>query len=321
MSARAAVLGNPSPAIGFGARRRTVAGVLVCALVFVACFVAAQRLTGASWPLEGANLTLVGAAAAAYLVGFGLRAFGWRRLFPAEQRPGPARCLAACGASAASGTVLPFRLDYVVKIATLRRLRGVPVGLDTVALSIVALGLVDAVAILPLALAALTGSHGVFVWPLLLVVLVCTGAGIILLAGRRLLDAPLVRRWAWTQTVCSRVGADRSTLVAGIFVCGCWTARAVGSTFLLAALGTGFDPRLALVVLCLAAAAAAVPITAGGAVAGMGASAAILVTLDVPKNVAVNFSLASASLITLAALAAALVGATASVLGDRRAAA
>ena len=45
----------------------------------------------------------------------------------------------------------PFRLDYVVKISTLRRLGGVRVGYESIAISIVALGMVDAVAMLPLA--------------------------------------------------------------------------------------------------------------------------------------------------------------------------
>jgi hypothetical protein len=74
------------------------------------------------------------------------------------------------------------------------------------------------------------------------------------------------------------------------------------------ALGTGFSPQIAIVVLCLAAAAAVIPVTAGGAVAGMGATAAILLALGASKDVAINFSLASATLLTLAALTAALVG-------------
>jgi len=64
----------------------------------------------------------------AYLASFGFRAFGWHRLFSICERPDGARCVAACGAAAASGVVLPFRLDYVVKISTLRRLGGVTLG-------------------------------------------------------------------------------------------------------------------------------------------------------------------------------------------------
>ena len=80
------------------------------------------------------------------------------------------------------------------------------------------------------------------------------------------------------------------------------------------ALGTGFSPTLALVILCLAAAAAIVPITAGGAVASMGATAGILFALGLSKDVAINFALASALLLTVAALTAALVGLTSSLV-------
>jgi hypothetical protein len=50
------------------------------------------------------------------------------------------------------------------------------------------------------------------------------------------------------------------------------------------------------------------PITVGGAVAGMGTTAGVLLALGVSKGVAVNFSLASGLLLTTAALAAAALG-------------
>ena len=98
-----------------------------------------------------------------------------------------ARCLAACGAAAASGIVLPFRLDYLVKIGTLRRMRGVRLGLEAIALSIISLGLVDAVAFLPLSISATATSSSSFRVPLILVVLFGVGAGLLgdgLSAGR-----------------------------------------------------------------------------------------------------------------------------------------
>jgi uncharacterized membrane protein YbhN (UPF0104 family) len=300
------------------ARRKILAGMALCALSVVACFLLARRLTGASWPLERANLGFVALAAVGYVASFGFRALGWQRIFPGAERPHSSRCLAACGASAASGTVLPFRLDYVVKIATLRRLHGIPLGIDTIAVSIVTLGLIDAVAMLPLAVAALSTTEGAFFIPLLLVVLVCLGATAIVLGGGRLLLRAPLGRWERARNVVQRVGENaadtRSTAVAGAFLFGCWTSRALGSTCLLMALGTGFSPQVAIVVLCLAAAAAVIPVTAGGAVAGMGATAAILLALGTSKDVAINFSLASATLLTLAALTAALVGVTSSVV-------
>lgn len=300
------------------------AGIAFCALSLTACFLVARRLTSASWPLQQAEVDFVFAATAAYLASFGFRALGWQRVFPSRQRPDCARCLAACGASAASGTVLPFRLDYLVKIAMLRQLRGISLGLDTIVLSIVTLGMVDAVAMLPLAIVAIATAGALFLAPLTVVIVFCLSCTGILIAGPRLVRLPLLRRWKRTTTICRRVGESatvtRSTFVAGGFLLGCWTSRALGSACLLAALGAGFSPTLALVVLCLAAAASILPITAGGAVANMGATAGILFALGVSKEVAINFALASGMLLTFAALTAALVGVTGSLVLGLRAA-
>jgi lysylphosphatidylglycerol synthase-like protein len=293
-------------------------GIAFCALSLVASFLVARHLTSASWPLQQADVALVFLAGAAYLASFGFRALGWQRVFPRRQRPDCARCLAACGASAASGTVLPFRLDYLVKISMLHRLRGVTLGLDTIVLSIVTLGMVDAVAMLPLAIVAISMSGALFLGPLTVVILFCLCCTGILIAGPRLVHLPLMQRWKRTTTICRRVSESatvtRSTFVAGGFLFGCWTSRAFGSACLLMALGTGFSPTFALVVLCLSAAAAILPITAGGAVASMGATAGILFALGVSKDVAINFSLASALLLTVAALTAALAGVTGSLV-------
>ena len=184
-------------------------GIAFCALALTACFLVARRLTSASWPLQQAEVDFVFAAAVAYLASFGFRALGWQRVFPRRQRPDCARCLAACGASAASGIVLPFRLDYLVKIAMLRQLRGISLGLDTIVLSIVTLGMVDAVAMLPLAIAAITTSGAVFLAPLTVVILFCLSCTAILIAGPRLVRLPLLRRWQRTTTICRRVAKAR----------------------------------------------------------------------------------------------------------------
>ena len=314
----------PLPGIGrlpYG-WKKLIGGIAFCALSIMASFLLARRLTSASWPLQQAEVAPVLGACAAYLASFGFRALGWQQVFPSRQRPDYARCLAACGASAASGTVLPFRLDYLVKISVLHRLRGITLGLDTIVLSIVTLGMVDAVAMLPLAIVAIATAGAFFFAPLSVVILFSVGCCATLIAGPRLVRLPLLRRWKRTTTICRRVGESatvtRSTFVAGGYLFGCWTSRALGSACLLMALGAGFSPTLALVVLCLAAAASVLPMTAGGAVAGMGATAGILFALGVSKDIAINFALASGLLLTLAALAAGLVGVTVSlVLGLR----
>ena len=317
----------------FGVRRtvpthaRLVGGVAFCLISLAACALLGRKLTHTSWPLQGAQVSLVLAAAAAYLASFGFRGVGWHHLFPSRERPGRARCVAACGAAAASGSVLPFRLDYVVKISALRRLGGVRVGLGTIGLSLVVLGLVDAVAMLPLAVSALVTSNALVRVPLIVVVVFCLGCLAILALGKRTTELPLVHRSRRVEMLFQRVAEDtrlsRSTLAAAVFLFCCWSSRALGSTVLLSALGVSFSPRLALVVLCISAAASLVPLTAGGAVAGIGTSAGVLVLLGVPHQTAVNFALASGLLLTTTALAAGAFGFTASLLrarGDRRAA-
>jgi hypothetical protein len=277
---------------------------------------------GASRARAGRSRAL--GAGAAYLASFVFRALGWQQLFPATSRPDRSRCLAACGAAAASGVVLPFRLDYVVKVTTLRRLGGVPLGLEAIAVSILSLGLVDAVAMLPLAAAAFATSGAVFRAPLAVVLLFCLGCIAVLALGPKVGRLPLIARWSRLEMICNRVGGSaartRETFNAGGYLVGCWTTRVLGSTLLLWSLGVGFSPTFALVILCMAAAASILPITAGGAIVGVGATSGVLLALGVPTREAVNFSLASGLLLTSSALVAALIGICGSVLvtGNRR---
>jgi hypothetical protein len=304
-------------------RWRLVGGLAFSLLSLGACVLVARLLSDASWPLDGARVSLVLFAGGSYFASFGFRALGWQQLFPVGERPDPARALASCGAAAASGVVLPFRLDYAVKISILRTLGGVTLGFKTVAVSIVALGMVDAVAMLPFAVSALATSGQVLRAPLIVVVLFCIGCLVILTLGQRVSRLPLVGRSDRVHAVYRRVAEStrfsRSTLVAGLLLLGCWTSRALGSTLLLSALGLGFSPTLALVVLCMSGATAILPITAGGAVAGMGTTAGVLFALGVSKNVALNFSLASGLLLTSAALTAAALGLSGSLLLTLRA--
>jgi hypothetical protein len=101
--------------------------------------------------------------------------------------------------------------------------------------------------------------------------------------------------------------------LASLVPAPCWTTRAVGSALLLNALGFAFSPRAALCGLCLSAAAGVIPITAGGAVANVGATAGILLALGAGKDIAINFSLASRLLLVTSAGAAALSGLALSV--------
>jgi len=226
---------SPSPADGTSSRRRLLASFAFAAITVGALVLLGRRFTHTSWPLAQANLGLVGAAVAMYFASFVLRALGWQKLFPAAGRPDRARCLAACGASAASGVVLPFRLDYLVKIGTLRRMRGVKLGLEAIAFSIISLGLVDAIAFLPLSISATATSSSSFRVPLLLVVLFGVGACGLLVGGRHLLRVPFIARRERLAKLAARAanrprGTARESVAAWFFLVGCWTSRALGST-------------------------------------------------------------------------------------------
>ena len=306
-------------------RRRLVAGALFALITTTAAVLLGQRLTHSSWPLAHARTMLVVDAAACYFASFVLRARGWHRLFPGEQQPDQAGCLASVGAAAASGVVLPFRLDYLIKIGTLRRLGGIRIGLEAIALSIISLGMVDAVAMLPLSISATATSSAGFRGPLLIVVAFGICCCALLVGSAQLVRLPLFRRSRRLLTFANHISAHRtrrgrrSAIVAGFYLFGCWTTRAVGSALLLSALGFRFSPTTALVVLCLSAAAGVIPITAGGAIANVGATAGILLALGVGKDLAINFSLASGLLLVTSATAAAFSGFVLSVATRARA--
>jgi hypothetical protein len=295
-------------------RHRLVAGVVFALITVTGCILVGERLTRSSWPLAHARMLFVAVAGACYFASFVLRARGWRRLFPREQRPGQAGCLASVGAAAASGVVLPFRLDYLIKVGTLRRLGGIRIGFEAIALSIVSLGMVDAVAMLPLSISATATSPASFRGPLLIVVAFGIGCFTLLVASAHLVRLPLLCRSRHLGRVAGQISGHRerrgrrNAIAAGIYLLACWTARALGSALLLSALGFAFSPTTAMCVLCLSAAAGVVPITAGGAVANVGATAGILLALGAGKDVAINFSLASGLLLAASASAAALSG-------------
>src|SRR5580765_2678674 len=177
-----------------GHRGRFVAGLAFVLLTVAAAILVGRRLTHASWPLDHAEPALAAAAALSYLASYLFRARGWHRLFPPEECPDQARCLASVGAAAASGVVLPFRLDYIVKVGMLRKLGGIRIGFQAIVLSIISLGMIDAIAMLPLSISATATSGSVLRGPLLIVVLFGVGCCTLLVVGGRLIRLPPLRR-------------------------------------------------------------------------------------------------------------------------------
>jgi hypothetical protein len=127
----------------------------------------------------------------------------------------------------------------------------------------------------------------------MVVVLFCIGCLTILVLGQRVARLPVVGRSDRLHAVYRRAAdttrLTRSTFVAGFLLLGCWTSPTLGSTLLLSALGVGFSPALAMVVLCMSAATAILPITAGGAVVGVGTTTGLLFALGVTKGAAGQF--------------------------------
>ena len=151
--------------------RRVLAGVAFSALAVAACVVVGRRLTHSSWPLAHAKALLVALAVTCYFVSSRrararlastVSAGASTRPKPAASRRlvPPPRAVQCC----------PFRLDYLVKIGTLRKLSGIRIGLEAIALSIISLGMLDAVAMLPLSISATATSTASFRGPLLIVV-------------------------------------------------------------------------------------------------------------------------------------------------------
>jgi uncharacterized membrane protein YbhN (UPF0104 family) len=300
-------------------RRRLVGGGAFAVLTVAASILVARRLTHSSWPLDHAEPALVAAAALAYLASLVFRARAWHRLFPEEECPDQGRCLASVGAGAASGAVLPFRLDYLIKVGMLQRLGGIRVGLGAIVLSIISLGMIDSIAMLPLSISATATSNSLLRGPLLIVVSFGVGCSTMLVASRHLTRLPKLRRSRRLRALGEHVARHttpsgrRDAIVAWCYLFACWSSRAFGSAALLSALGLSFSPEAALAVICLSAAASVIPITSGGAVVNAGAAAAILLALGIGKDVAINFSLASGLLLVISAIAAAVCGVLASV--------
>jgi hypothetical protein len=123
------------------------AGVIVLGLL------GGRHFATSSWPSSGHPALLV-AAGLLLLFAQALKAYGWGRLFTAEERPKTLALAAANGGAALIGVVLPGRFDDAMRVAVVRRYRPCPAGVRALCLSLVMLGLIDSVALAPLALAA-----------------------------------------------------------------------------------------------------------------------------------------------------------------------
>jgi Lysylphosphatidylglycerol synthase TM region len=254
-------------------------GVLVIALALLA----ARHFATTSWPLASGDPGLLVAAGLLLLLAQIFKAYGWGRLFTVDERPNVLALAAGNGGAALIGVLLPGRFDDAMRVAVVRRYPGCPAGVRVLCLSLIMLGLIDSVALAPLALvAAVYPGAGISVRVGLgVVALAGVAAAAVILALPRLAASQRALRFRLGRWLNPRTTSRRAALEAWALVSACWLLRAVALFLLLGTLGVGFSFPLALLFLCAGAAAAALPIGPAGTATQVGASGAALIASGV----------------------------------------
>jgi uncharacterized membrane protein YbhN (UPF0104 family) len=253
------------------------------ALVIVLALLAARHFATTSWPLTKGDPGLLAAAGLLFLLAQALKAYGWGLLFAPDERPKVLALAAGNGGAALIGLVLPGRFDDAMRVAGVRRDTGCPAGVRALCLSLVMLGLIDSVALAPLAFAAalFPGAGTGMRAALALVAAAGVAAAALILALPRLAASSRVLRFRLGRWLGPRTTSRRVASQAWALVSACWLVRAVALFLLLGTLGVGFSFPLALLFLCAGAAAAALPIGPAGAATQVGASGAALIASGV----------------------------------------
>jgi hypothetical protein len=218
------------------------------ALVVGLGLLAARHFATTSWPLANGDPVLLVAAGLLLLLAQALKAFGWGRLFPPDERPNALALAAGNDGAALIGVVLPGRFDDAMRVAVVRRYPGCPAGVRVLCLSLVMLGLIDSAALAPLAfVAALFPGAGVGMRAGLAVVAVAgVAAAAVILALPRLAGSGRALRFRLGRWLSARTTSRRAASQAWALVSTCWLVRGVAVFLLLGALGVGFSFPLAL---------------------------------------------------------------------------
>jgi uncharacterized membrane protein YbhN (UPF0104 family) len=254
---------------------------------------AIRHFASTPWPLTAGRPSLLVAAGVLLLLAQALKALGWGRLFRSVERPSTMALAAGNGGAALIGVVLPGRFDDAVRLVVVRRYPGCPTGVRVLCLSLVMLGLIDTVALAPLALAgaAVPGNGLAARAGLAVVAAGGVAAAALIVALPRLAASKGALRFRLGRWVSPRTTSLRGAVEAWALVSGCWLVRAVAVFLLLGTLGVGFSLPLALLFVCAGAAASALPIGPAGAATQIGAGAASLVSAGVGTSPAVAAAL------------------------------
>ena len=262
---------------------------------------AGRSLLDSGWPLAAGNPVVVAAAGFLFVVAYCFKAYGWRRLFAANERPGALALAAAGGGASIMGVVLPGRFDEVVRITIVRRYPGCPVSVRGLCLSLVTLGLIDAVALSPLATSAamFPGNSAAVRAGFIVLGLGGMGAAAVVLALPRLSRRGRLARFRVIQWLAPRATPWREATRASGLVLTSWLIRAVAVLLLLATFGIGLSLPLAIMFICAGAASAAFPIGPAGAATQITAGTALLSVTGVETSEALGFALAAQALLIL----------------------
>jgi uncharacterized membrane protein YbhN (UPF0104 family) len=276
--------------------RRLLNVFSIVAVVVVAALVARHFATS-GWPIRKANVGLVVLAAALFLVSYGFKAFGWQRLFAVGQRPQVLTLAAAGGAAAVGGIALPGRVDELIRIAIVRRGHRSTIG--TIALTLFVLGLIDTVALAPLAsvAAALVSTSSLMRAALGVVAFCGLGAAVVVVGLPRLSSIRRLQRFRLVHWLAEHTCCPTEAAKATAFVAVSWTLRALATFVLLQGLGISTSFALAMGFLCAGAASAVLPVAPAGAATQAGAGAALLIASGVPAEQALAFGIAAQALL------------------------
>ena len=267
-------------------------------VVVVLALLAARHFATTSWPLASGNPGVLVAAGTLLLVAQTLKAYGWGRLFTPEERPKTLALAAGNGGAALIGVALPGRFDDAMRVAVVRRYPGCPAGVRTLCLSLVMLGLIDSVALAPLAFAAVffPGAGWAVRAALIVVAVAGVAAAALILALPRLAASRRALRFRLGRWLSPRTTSRRAASEAWALVSACWLVRAVALFLLLGTLGVGFSFSLALLFLCAGAAAAALPIGPAGAATQVGAGGAALIASGIGASKALSVAISVGAL-------------------------
>jgi hypothetical protein len=262
---------------------------------------AGRSLLDSGWPLATGNPAIVAVAGLLFVLAYCFKAYGWRRLFTANERPGALALAAAGGGASIMGVVLPGRFDEVVRITIVRRFPGCPVCVRGLCLSLVTLGLIDAVALSPLATSAamLPGNSAAVRAGFIVLGVGGMAAAAIVLALPRLSSHGRFVRFRVVRWLAPRATPWPEATRASGLVLASWLIRAVAVFLLLATFGIAVSLPLAIMFICAGAASAAFPIGPAGAATQIAAGTALLSVTGVETSQALGFALAAQALLVL----------------------